>query len=193
MKIGIDIDGVILDFEKLLRAYVELYDLVELNKNGVVNEEKYMFQDRYDWTEEETNGFIDKYFIYATKQSPLLPCAKEVLNYLKQEGSEFIIITARGGILPQMKDEAEKIFDRENLKFDKYYWKTSDKLEVCLKENIDIMIDDNPNICKNLSENKIMTLYLRDKDVEELDENEYLKEVSNWGEIYRFIKRKYCQ
>lgn len=37
MKIGIDIDGVILNSENLFRVKAELYDLLELNKNGVIN------------------------------------------------------------------------------------------------------------------------------------------------------------
>ena len=28
----------------------------------------------------------------------------------------------------------------------------------------------------------------RDKEMKKLEQNEYLKEVSNWGEIYRYIK-----
>ena len=35
MKIGIDIDGVILDFERTMNSYAELYDLLILGKSGV--------------------------------------------------------------------------------------------------------------------------------------------------------------
>ena len=35
MKIGIDIDGVILDFERTMRSYAELYDFLILKKEGV--------------------------------------------------------------------------------------------------------------------------------------------------------------
>ena len=34
---------------------------------------------------------------------------------------------------------------------------------------------------------KIKTLYFREYPNYELEENEYLKEVHNWGEIYRYI------
>ena len=49
------------------------------------------------------------------------------------------------------------------------------------------MIDDSPIHCKKLVENKIKTLYFRDVNREKLEENEYLKEVNHWGEIYRYI------
>ena len=50
------------------------------------------------------------------------------------------------------------------------------------------MIDDNYEICRKMSENKIKTIYFRDKEMKKLEQNQYLKEVSNWGEIYRYIK-----
>ena len=73
------------------------------------------------------------------------------------------------------------------MRFDKYYWGVEDKLEICKAENVDIMIDDYYKVCKQTSENKIKTLYFREYPNYELEENEYLKEVHNWGEIYRYI------
>ena len=52
------------------------------------------------------------------------------------------------------------------------------------------MIDDNPDICKKLRDNKIKTIYFRDKNSENLIEDDYLKEVSNIGEIIRYISNK---
>ena len=50
------------------------------------------------------------------------------------------------------------------------------------------MIDYSYDVCKKLSENGIRTIYFRDKEMKKLEQNEYLKEVSNLGEIYRYIK-----
>lgn len=87
-----------------------------------------------------------------------------------------------------MKDVALEKFKEEKISFNKYYWKQDDKLEVAKKEKIDVMIDDSYDVCKKLSSNKIKTIYFRDKDMKLLEQNEYLKEVSNWGEIYRYIR-----
>lgn len=190
MKIGIDIDGVILDYERVLKTYAELYDFIELKKSGIINRSENHVQKRYDWTEDEINNFVHKYFMELNKVTSLIPGAKEVINYLKKDGHELIIITARGGFIPEMRDAVEEIFRKENLIFDKYYWKQNNKLEVSQKEKIDYIIDDSYDVCRNLSENKIKTLYFRDKQMKKLDQNEYLKEVSNWGEIYRIIKNE---
>ena len=48
MKIGLDIDGVILDFERTMRCYAEIYDLLILKKNGVRKENEFDYLKRYD-------------------------------------------------------------------------------------------------------------------------------------------------
>ena len=49
MKIGIDVDGVIFDFEKELRTRAELYDLLEINGKGIVDNDKFNLEERYSW------------------------------------------------------------------------------------------------------------------------------------------------
>ena len=72
--------------------------------------------------------------------------------------------------------------------FEKYYWATENKDEVCQKENIDIMIDDFCKNCENIANSKIKTIYLKDAPSYDLEENKYIKVLYNWGEIYRYIK-----
>ena len=187
MKIGIDIDGVILNSENLFRVKSELYDLLELHKKGVINKKGFLDCERYDWTNEELDNFRIKYFIQVTKESNLMPGVKEVLELLKNDGHELIIITARGLTIKGMKEAGEEKLNICKLKFDRYYWAVENKAKVCENEKVDIMIDDKASICKEISQNKIKTLYLRDVNREKLEENEYLKEVNNWGEIYRYI------
>ncbi len=187
MKIGIDIDGVILNTENMLRVKAELYDLLELNKSGVINKKGVIEAERYNWNEEEVKRFREKYLLQSMKESNLMPGAKEVIELLKKDNHELIIITARGRIFKETKNEAEQKFQQFGLSFDKYYWALEDKLEICKKEKVDVMIDDRTQICKTISDNKIRTLYFRDVNREKLEENAFLKEVNNWGEIYRYI------
>lgn len=188
MKIGIDIDGVILDYERVLKTYGDLYDFIELKKDGLVNRNENYLRNRYDWTEEERMNFINKYFVKLSRQTNLIPGAKDVIGMLQNDGHEFVVISARGGTVEEMKDVAIEIFEKENLSFDKYYWKQNDKLEIAKKENIDVMIDDTYDVCKKLSESGVKTIYFRDKEMKKLEQSENLIEVSNWGEIYRYIK-----
>ncbi len=44
MKIGIDIDGVILDYEKGMLAAAEVFDIENCRGNGKVNPDKFLFK-----------------------------------------------------------------------------------------------------------------------------------------------------
>ena len=188
MKIGLDIDGIILDFERTMRKYAELYDLLILRKNGVKNSRQFDYLKRYDWTDEEKKNFIDRYLVYATINStPLIPLVKEMLELFQLEGYEFLFITARGLLKKETKEAVIQVFQKNNIPIDNIYWGVKDKVSKCDELGIDIMIEDNPSTCKLLRDNEIKTLYFRDKDNEKIQNGEFLTEVSNVGEICRYI------
>ena len=87
-----------------------------------------------------------------------------------------------------MVNIAKEQLKNANIKYDKIYWNVSNKSEICKSEKIDFMIDDYADICEELVNSKIRTIYFRAKDNRKLEENYYLKEVSNWAEIYRYLK-----
>ena len=146
MKIGIDLDGVVIDSETTFRTYEEIFDIDTLRGNNLINKEEPKFQARYNWPNDVEKEFIEKYFLKVSKESNLMSWFIGVYNLLKSQGHEFIVITARGGFVKEMKDDAIRLLEENNIKFDKYYWKVN------------------------------------------LKENKYIKEVNNWGEIYRYIK-----
>lgn len=190
MRIGIDLDGVVIDSETTFRTYEEIYDMDVLKGENLINREEPKFQTRYNWTEEQETEFIKNYFMKVAKESNLMSGFIGVYNLLRSQGHEFVVITARGGYVEELKDDAIRLLNENNIKFDKYYWKISDKLEICKKEKVDIMIDDDWRIIKNLADNSVKTLYFRDTNLKKLEENEYIKEVNNWGDIYRYIKNE---
>jgi len=188
MKIGLDIDGIILDFERTMRTYAELYDLLILRKDGIKDSSQFDYLKRYDWTDEEKQKFIENYLIYATINStPLIPLVKEMLEIFSIEGYKFEFITARGLLKKETKEAVIQVFQKNNLPIENIHWGVKDKVSKCKELGIDLMIEDNPNQCKLLKENKLKTIYFRDKDNEKIQEDEYLTEVSNVGEICRYI------
>ena len=188
MKIGIDLDGVVIDSETTFRTYEEIFDIDILKGNNLINKKEPKFQARYNWTNEQEKEFIEKYFMTVSKESNLMSGFIGIYNLLKEQGHEFVVITARGGFVKEMKDDAIRLLEEKNIKFDKYYWNVDDKLEICKNEKVDIMIDDDWKIIKRLADNEVKTLYFRDTNLMKLEENKYIKEVNNWGEIYRNIK-----
>lgn len=188
MKIGVDLDGVVIDSETTFRTYEEIFDINTLKGNNLINREEPKFQSRYNWTKEQEKNFIEKYFLKISKESNLMSGFIAVYNLLKQQGNEFVVITARGGFIEEMKDDAIRLLKENGVFFDKYYWKVENKLEICKKENVDVMIDDDWRIVKKLADNGVKTLYFRDTNLRRLEENDYIKEVNNWGDIYRCLK-----
>ena len=189
MRIGIDLDGVVFDSEKDFRVYSELYDIFDLKRNSKIDNTKLKFQDRFNWTKEETERFIDEYLIKVISECVVMPGAKQVLELLKQDGHELIVITARGGFDEHAIKITEDRLTEENLNiFDKYYWAVKNKGDICIQENIDIMIDDFIENCECVANNNIKSIYLKDAPSENINENEYIKVLYNWGEIYRYIK-----
>ena len=189
MKIGIDLDGVVFDSEKEFRVYSELYDMLDLKQNSKINNKELKFQSRFKWTKEDIDGFLNKYHKQIIVESNFMPGVKRILRLLKEDGHTLILITARGGMNRDMiKVTEERLQQNEMNIFDKYYWATENKDEVCVKENVDIMIDDFCDKCKSIANSKIKTIYLKDAPSYDLEENEYIKVLYNWGEIYRYIK-----
>lgn len=187
MKIGIDVDGTLIDFYERLCCKAELFDFIEKNNNKI-EKNSYLVQDRYIWSKETWNEFCNKYLLKLTDESNLMPGAKEVLELLVEEGHEVILISAGGIEFDEMITLVEDKIKKNNLKISKYYWKATDKLKICKDEKIDIMIDDDPRICENISNNGIKTLYFRNIYGKELQENKSLIEIHNWGNAYRIIK-----
>lgn len=189
MKIGIDLDGVVFDSEKEFRVYSELYDMLDLKQNSKINNKELKFQSRFQWTKEDIDGFLNKYHKQIIVESNFMPGVKRILKLLKEDGHTLILITARGGMNKDMIKVTEKRLQQNEMNiFDKYYWATENKDEVCVKENVDIMIDDFCDKCKSIANSKIKTIYLKDAPSYDLEENEYIKVLYNWGEIYRYIK-----
>lgn len=192
MKIGVDLDGVTFDTEKLYRVCTELYEILDLKKNNIKDNHSLMFQQRYNWSEAETKGFIDKYHEYIVRNANFMPGAKEVLRLLKEEGHELILITSRGNNAEEKYIKiTEEIFKENDFEvFDKYYWGITDKAKICKQENIDLMIDDYNENCLKIANEGIKVIYLKDSPSYEINNNEYVKTLYNWGEIYRFIKEE---
>lgn len=187
MKIGIDLDGVVIDSETTFRTYEEIFAIEDLNHRKIINFEEPKYQGRYMWSKEEQQKFNEKYLLKASHESNLMSGFLPIYNKFKELGYEMVVITARGVFIEEMKDDAIRLLNENNVIFDKYFWNIHDKLEICKKEKIDVMIDDDYKIIQQLSNAKIKTLYFRDTNLKKIDETDYVHEVNNWGDIYRYF------
>lgn len=187
MIIGIDLDGVILDTEIAYRLEAELYDMEVLKRNSLVSKKEMNNSKRYNWSKEEELNFL-KLCRDISRNSNVMPGAKKVIDKLRSDGHKLVLISARGDYDEKMKEIGLESLKKYDIHLDKYYMGVKDKLSICKKENVDIMIDDNYDNCKKLSKGKVFTLYFKDSGMKNIRESRYLKTVYNFGEVYREIQ-----
>jgi len=188
MKIGIDIDNVISNFDDALLEEFLLQDKT-LRNSGIVCEYKYITRGMFDWTENETKDFYNKNIERIATNLNLVKESKEYIDKLKKEGNKIIIITGRdNGEYLNPYQMTKDWLSRQNIYYDKLIltnaYKHHEKADICLEENIDIMIDDSIHVCEECLNKNINTVLFTTKFNKQ---EKSLKRASSWEEIYKHI------
>ena len=191
MRIGIDIDNCISNFDDtLLKEYLK-HDK-ELRNTGIINESpEYLRKGMFDWTDEEEKSFYNANIQnFAQKLKPIED-SSHYIKKLKEDKHEIYIITGRNNgeyknpneLTKEWLDKYDIVYDR--LIFTNAYDKHA-KTEVCLENNIDLMIEDSTRISLDLINNgiKVYTMNTRYNQKEKT-----LDRVSKWKEIYERISK----
>ena len=188
MNIGIDIDNVISNFdEELLKEYIK-HDK-ELRNSGIINQNaKYIRNDMFDWSKEEDETFYKENIERIAKNLKVIEGVKEYIDKLKKDGHNIYIITGRdNGEYSDPYNMTKEWLQENNIYYDKLIftdaYDKSQKSKECIKNNVEIMIDDSVSICKNCVESGITTLIM-DKPY---NREENITRVKNWKEIYEYI------
>ena len=189
MRIGIDIDGVLTDIEQWqLDCGGKFFS--KLNKS-VVNKDGYEITEIFNVSDELDSQFWNEYlYEYVTKE-PSRKYASEVIKKLKDSGNEIYIITARY-LTDRNTEDGQRMrkividwLEQENIVYDKIIFAPEDKLQICLENNIDVMIEDKvaniekistrlPVICFHAGYNKHC-------------ENDNIYRAYTWYDIYNLI------
>ena len=189
MKIGIDIDNVISNFsEELLNEYM-LHDK-KLNNTGIINENaKFVRFRMFDWTEDEEKEFYQTNIERIAKNLKTIKDSKLIIDKLKENGNEIYIITGRdNGEYPNPREMTINWLKENDIYYDKLiltdtYDDHAKTLE-CLKQGIEIMIDDSPRILSDVKKSGIRTLLF---DSRFNKSNTDLQRVFSWKEVYKII------
>jgi hypothetical protein len=188
VRIGIDIDNVISNFnEMLLEAYL-MHDK-ELRNTGIINPNaKYIRTGMFDWSNEEEHSFYKDNIEGIAKKLKVKEKAKEYIDRLHSDGHLIYIITGRdNGEYSEPYNMTKKWLDENNIYYDNLiltdaYDIHAKSLE-CLKNDIDIMIDDSVRICSDLITSGITTILMDTPYNRKIN----IKRVKNWEEFYEFV------
>ena len=190
MRIGVDIDNVLSNFnDVLLNKYIE-HDK-SINGKGIVNQDVDI-RDMFNWNKEYEEKFYKENIEYfASLFEPIEECSKYV-KLLKEEGNTIYIISGRDN--GEYSNPYKMTIDwlkKYDIVYDKLFlvdaYNSHSKTEICLEYNIDVMIDDSKRMCKDIKDNGIRAL-LMDTPYNR-DTNEF-ERVNSWKEIYNKLSNK---
>lgn len=188
MRIGIDIDNVISNFNEMLLETYLIHDK-ELRNTGIINPNaKYIRTGMFDWSNEEELSFYKDNIECIAKKLKVKEKAKEYIDRLHSDGHLIYIITGRdNGEYSEPYNMTKKWLDENNIYYDNLiltdaYDIHAKSLE-CLKNDIDIMIDDSVRICSDLITSGITTILMDTPYNRKIN----IKRVKNWEEFYEFV------
>lgn len=193
MIIGIDIDNVISDLDK---TFLEEFLKEDKNKRnaGIVDPKaKHMTEGMFDWTQNEIDEFLINNMDRMSMDFELIPQSKYYIDKLKDDGNRIIIITGRDRrIFKNPEDVTKKWLEKNNIYYDELVFKKSqNKIKECKKCKVDIMLDDLATNVKKLRENNINAYLVKTRYNENYSLN--MPMLSNWENIYNFIKNMKCE
>jgi uncharacterized HAD superfamily protein len=193
MRIGIDIDGVLTDIETWQLDYGSKFFYEKYDKD-IVNYKGYEEKEIFNVKQELDDEFWDKYFEEYSVNIEPRRFANEITKKLKEDGHEIYIITARGtfllhskGIITKEKNQEIVLnwLNKNDIYYDKIIFSPEDKLDICIENNIDIMIEDKVQNIEKIS-TKIPVICFH-ADYNENCKGRKIYNAYSWYEIYMFI------
>lgn len=194
MNIGIDIDGVLTDLE---RAVIDFGTRMSVEEKWPIKIDmsKYWEVDTFKWTQEQADRFWNKYLVKYVIESKPRMFSKEIIEILKKEKNNIYIITARNeyGMPPEyygkMQELTREWLKNQDIKYDKLIFaRDSEKLQQCIENNVEIMIEDSPNNIKDISR-KIKVIKFDCQYNKQVD-GENIITAYSWYHIYDIINKE---
>ena len=193
MRIGIDIDGVMVNIEQFIGDYgIKFCEENDLSYRIKVNE--YDGAKALGISKENEERFWNKYLKYYATEYPARDFAVEVIQKLKEDGHEIYIITARnewglsGDDYGKMKEFVSSWLEKNNIYYDKLIYTEGSKLPYCIGNYIDIMIEDSPENIKDISSKIPVLCYNCNYNANIKGEN--ITRVYSWYDVYNKIKKQ---
>lgn len=180
MRIGIDVDDTICRTTEIYQEKMAEYaKKKKIEILDIIN---------YD---EIKKDFMNEYLPIVYKNAVVKRNVKDVIRRLRSKGNEIIIITGRGSnmvaSIENPLDITEKWLIENNIEFDgiisSAYGET--KADVCKREHIDLMIDDDPYNYKMITSNGGNCLLFDDREKFEMRQNY----VTSWLEVEAYINK----
>lgn len=196
MNIGIDIDDTISETFETLLPYSQKYTVEDLKRKSKIQMDNNSSNHFYivymnGWSEQEAVNFWDKYYGEILRNLNIKAFARDVIKKLKEEGHKIYLITARWDMPNDNIEEiTKKWLSDKDVEYDELIINASDKLQIAKEKKIDIFIDDSFKNCKDIANNTDAKVYIMNSSVNGKLEDEKIRRVFSWPEIYDLINRE---
>lgn len=188
ITIGIDLDDTISSSNEMFIKYAKLYNK-EKKINFKIDETQWDLDKSFGWNDNNYKEFCKQYLRILLNEAETKYNAAKKINKLKNEGYKIIIITSRNEKeLNDMYSFTEKWLKNHNINYDKLIINSLQKEEECLKNKVNIFIDDNMKNCINVYKKLKIPVFLFDSLYNANDKYSNIERIYSWDEIYLKIK-----
>ncbi len=178
MRIGIDIDDVITNTSETIKKYVMNH------KNSEIIQEHMKEIMKGNPSNSEVIEFCMEIYLKVFQEVKLKDNAKEVIQNLLDKGNEIYLITARGENFEFFRGSEEvtkKFLEDNGIHYNKIIFNAINKAQLCLDNQIDLMIDDSVEHCEDVKNVGIKSIVF----TSEVNKNvaTTIERVNNWLEL----------
>ena len=190
IRIGIDIDSTI--------NKAHFFDIIhgrefckDMNFQADENLNKCKVKEMFGFTDKLYNKYMERYFPWNCKYNEVEVGAAEAIRILRRNGNQINIITARDENYfnehqwytgKMMVHDTKEWFARNQIPYDNIFF-CPDKLKICKENEIDVMVDDDPENIIELSTNGIPVIIAGQSYNEYLAGEPNVWYCRNWVEI----------
>ena len=183
MRIGIDLDGVLVDVEEFLFDTGIKY-FYDKNKTRNIKTDEYDIDKYFGVSREDADKFwadvIYSYIMLSPRKH-----ASEVISKLRNAGHKIYIITSRrgeGGITQEEMEKYVKIWlEKNKIFYDELIFEFDNKVQACKKNKIDLMIEDSPKNIESISLNIPVICY--DARYNQMVKGDNITRCYSWTDI----------
>ena len=140
------------------------------------------------WDDYHVNNFLKQYSKLLYMNASIKEDARDIINKLKHEGNNIIIITSRSKKhYANPYEVSENWLKEHGIEYDKLIVEGNNKAAKCVENNIDVLIDDQVGFLQDVSNNTNTKVLMFDSPYNK-DCNEFTR-VYSWKEVYDEIKK----
>lgn len=192
MRIGLDIDGTLSNFAELRLAYGQIFNAFTKDKRRLRNPKAMWTQDFFGWSDEEDEQFWAENQDKILNSAPPRPLAKEMVEKLKQDGHQIILLTARNNRFhEEIQEWTRKWLLQNQFSYDELRFDCLQKGEICQDLKIDVFLDDERDNCVATAKAGVKTCIFNEIYNQDFDEKKWgIERVFSWPYFYELVSEE---